>query len=54
MSETTGDKKNLCFGEKTVGKGDERSKTGNLRKRARNMKLEKEKVSIAVGICMKN
>lgn len=41
MPETTGGKKNTWF-----GKGDERRKTGNLRKRTRNMGLKKEKISI--------
>ena len=41
MSETTGGKKNMWF-----GKGDERRKAGNLRKRTRNMGLKKEKISI--------
>lgn len=36
--------------KKTFGKGDERRKTGNLRRRAGIMTLEKEKISIIVGI----
>lgn len=48
MSVTMGGKKDVQF-DKKVGKGDERRKTGNLRKRAGTTVLEKEKISVAVG-----
>ena len=50
VPETTGGKKNAWFGEKTVGKGDDRRKIGNLRTSGRNTRLEKEKISVALGI----